>query len=216
MKYSVNPLCLFNSPANTTLKPEFKNPSTVTRNAKNEEKDIKGKSEKKDISDLLNKLDEDEIEKARNEEKDLLPSRSKKIVLPPINQSFVDRYESEIAPPKQLKEYHELGLKHKKILLKESQTLRVQYSSDLLEASKMEKTVQHVSNMLIDFVNILQGQRDNVDDVNSCGKATLEFVKDTDGELALTIQRSESHSKSMMFLTVGLAFLLLLLDYITP
>lgn len=215
MKYSVNPLCLFNSPANTYLKQEFKNPLRVTRNNKNEEKDIKVKSEKKDISDLLNKLDEDEIEKARKEEKDLLPSRSKNI-LPPITQSFVDRYESEIAPPKQLKEYHELGLKHKKILLKESQTLRVQYSADLLEASKMEKTVQHVSNMLIDFVNILQGQRDNVDDVNSCGKATLEFVKDTDGELALTIQRSESHSKSMMFLTVGLAFLLLLLDYITP
>ena len=216
MKYSVNPLCLFNSPTNTTLKPEFKNPLIVSKSSKDDLKDTTEKSEKKHISDLLNKLDEDEIEKARKEENDLLPSRSKKIILPPINQSFVDRYESEIAPPKQLKEYHELGIKHKKILLKESQTLRVQYSSDLLEATKMEKTVQHVSNMLIEFVNILQGQRDNVDDVNSCGKATLEFVKDTDGELALTIQRSESHSKSMMFLTVGLAFLLLLLDYITP
>ena len=216
MKYSVNPLCLFNSPANTTLKAEFKNPSIMTKSSKNDENSIKEKSEKKDISDLLNKLDEDEIEKARKEENDHLSSRSKKNILPPINQSFVDRYESEIAPPKQLKEYHELGLKHKKILLKESQTLRVQYSSDLLEATKMEKTVQHVSNMLIEFVNILQGQRDNVDDVNSCGKATLEFVKDTDTELNLTIQRSESHSKSMMFLTLGLALLLLLLDYITP
>ena len=216
MKYSVNPLCLFNNPTNTTLKPAFKNSLIKAKSTQNGGQEMKEKSDNKDISDLLNKLDEDEIEKARKVENDLLPSRSKKDVLPPINQSFVDRYESEIAPPKQLKEYHELGLKHKKLLLKESQTLRVQYSSDLLEATQMEKTVQHVSNMLIEFVNILQGQRDNVDDVNSCGKATLEFVKDTDGELALTIQRSESYSKSMMFLTVGLAFLLLLLDYITP
>jgi hypothetical protein len=216
LKYSINPFSLFTNNSNSTLKPEFKNPqiskikSDAVKNHEIEDTDTK------DFSNLLDKLDDDEKEKSQKIDKELLLARTKSAAPPPVQQSFVDRYESEIAPPKQLKEYQELGLKHKKLLLKESKSLQVQYSTDLLETSKMEITVTKISNLLLDFVTILQGQREQVDDVNQCGKITLDFVKDTDDELSLTIQRSESHQRSMVLLTVGLGLLLLLLDYITP
>lgn len=218
LKYSVNPFTLFTNNSNPSIRPEFKNPEI--KKIKSGTKNNNGieDTDKKDFSNLLDKLDEDEKEKEKTKkiEKDLSTARTKSTAPLPVQQSFVDRYESEIAPPKQLKEYHELGLKHKKLLLKESKSLQVQYSTDLLEANKMEVSVQKISNLLLDFVTILQGQREQVDDVNHCGKVTLDFVKDTDDELSLTIQRSESHQRSMVLLTVGLGLLLLLLDYITP
>lgn len=217
LKYSINPFSLFTNNSNSTLKPEFKIPEISKFESDTKKKNEIEEIDKKEFSNLLDKLDEDEKEKTKKNEKELLLSaRTKNTTPPTVQQSFVDRYESEIAPPKQLKEYQDLGLKHKKLLLKESKSLQVQYSTDLLEANKMEITVQKISNLLLDFVTILQGQREQVDDVNHCGKVTLDFVKDTDDELALTIQRSESHQRSMVLLTVGLGLLLLLLDYITP
>ena len=210
LKYSINPLSLFTNNSNTTIKIEFKQPE---KQEKIKIKDIDYKKTRGEISDLMNKLHEDDEEATRKEQ---LAARTKLPVLTPLTQSFVDRYEAEIAPPKVRKEYETLGQKHKKILLKESKVLQHQYSEELLETTNMEKSVIKISNLLFDFVNILQSQRGLVDDVNSCGKVTIDYVKDTDSELLLTIQRSESHQKSMVFLTVGLALVLLLLDFITP
>lgn len=172
----------------------------------------------KDFTNLLDKLDSDNDTKKDSMEKDNITktAKSESSVPKTLPQSFVDRYESEIAPPKQLKEYHELGLKHKKLLLKESKSLQIQFSTELIEANKMEITVQKVTNLLLDFVTILQGQREQVDDVNKSSKSTLEYVKDADDELSLTIERSESHQRSMLFLHLGFAFFLLLLDFLSP
>ena len=48
------------------------------------------------------------------------------------------------------------------------------------------------------------------------GKAATELVQDTDKELALTLERTESHQATMVILAIGLAIGLLLLDFITP
>ena len=207
-KYSVNPLSLFTNKTNSTLKSRFKDSQKIIQPLPSERKT------NPDYGDLLNKLDDERIYGLNMEEE--MNSHVKLPVIAPLTQSFVERYESEIAPPKIFKEYEMLGLKHKKILLKESKVLQVQYSEELLETTKMERTVLKISNLLFDFVNILQSQRELVDDVNKCGKVTIDFVKDTDDELKLTIQRSESHSQSMVFLSVGLALILLLIDFITP
>ena len=188
----------------------------MSKKTKKNDSDLRT-SDGKYFTNLLDKLDNDSDSKKVNMEKDTntKTALSETLVPKPLPQSFVDRYESEIAPPKQLKEYHELGLKHKKLLLKESKSLQIQFSTELIEANKMEKTVQKVTNLLLDFVTILQGQREQVDDVNKCGKSTLEYVKDADDELSLTIERSESHQRSMLFLHLGFAFFLLLLDFLS-
>lgn len=210
LKYSVNALCLFTNTTNTSIITNFKK-SLKTK------KSIKSKDEKGDtnFSDLLNKLDDNEVD--RTKKKDFFLSITKKVPVPiQLSQSFVERYESEIAPMKVLKEYEKLGEKHKKILLKESKVLQVQYSEELLETTKMEKSVIKISNLLFDFVNILQSQRELIDDVNKCGKTTLAYVNDTDNELLLTIQRSQSHLQSMVVLYIGLSIVLLILDFVTP
>jgi hypothetical protein len=136
--------------------------------------------------------------------------------VPVVTQSFVDRYESEIAPPARFKEYEAIALKHKDILLKESKALQAQYSEDMKEAFKMETTVNRISSYLSEFVQILQSQRDLVDDVHTASKVATQHVKQTDTELTTTIERTESHSRYMVILTVGLAIMLLILDFVTP
>jgi ABC-type Na+ efflux pump permease subunit len=135
---------------------------------------------------------------------------------PPLPQSFVDRYESEVAPPAKLKEYQSIASKHKSILLKESKMLQAQYSEDLREAHKMEITVTQISSYLAEFVQILHSQRDAVEDIHSASKTATQHVKQTDSELTTTIERTESHQRSIVILVVGLALLLLLLDFVTP
>jgi hypothetical protein len=197
-KYSLNPFSLFSS--NTIAHKEISKKLFLENEKKNESK--------KDFSLLLNKLNKSGTKKA--ESIGALPIQT------PLTQTFVDRYESEIAPPKKLNEYKSLGVKHKDILLKETKKLQLNYSKDMIETNKMEATVIKISNLLYEFVSILQTQREQVDDVNQTGKVSIDLVKETDVELLLTINRSENSLKSMIILTVGLGFILLLLDFITP
>ena len=208
LKYSVNALCLFTNTTNTSLKPDFKR---ILKAKKSEAS--KNDTVNANYTDLLNKLDDSETDKT----KERFSAYTKRPPVPlPLPQSFVERYESEIAPPKVLKEYELLGAKHKKTLLKESKVLQIQYSEELLETTKMEKTVIKISNLLLDFVNILQSQKGLVDEINNSGRDTIDFVQDADNELVLTLQRSESHQQSMVTLYLGLSFILLLLDFMTP
>ena len=207
LKYSVNALCLFTNTTNTSLKADFKKALSAKKTEV-----LRNDAKNTNYTDLLNKLD-DETDKT----KERFSTRTKKQPLPlPLPQSFVERYESEIAPPKVLKEYELLGAKHKKTLLKESKVLQIQYSEELLETTKMEKTVIKISNLLLDFVNILQSQKGLVDEINDSGRNTIDFVQDADDELILTLRRSESHQQSMVTLYLGLSFILLLLDFMTP
>jgi len=133
-----------------------------------------------------------------------------------LSKSFADRYEDEIAPQSKLREYKELTERHKVICEKDTKKMNAKFSEDIQETSKMETAVEQISYLLTEFVNILQAQSEQVKDLEGTGKVATEHVLDTDKELILTIQRSASHQRNMVFLTVGLAIMLLILDYITP
>jgi hypothetical protein len=62
----------------------------------------------------------------------------------------------------------------------------------------------------------VKGQREAIEDVREAAVDSTQYVKDTDEELLLTLERSQSHSRNMMILTVALAVLILFLDWITP
>ena len=198
-KYSLNPLALLT--AADTLATA---PSSSSLSARG------GRGQETEFVSVFNKLDTAKAASAA------IATAGASGAAAPLTQSFVDRYEAEIAPPVRLKEYQAIARKHKEVLLRESKDLQSQYSEDLKEAHKMETTVGHISRLLTEFVQILQAQRDSVDEVHTAGKQATDLVKDTDHELQLTIERSESHSRTMTLLAVGLAFLLLLLDYVTP
>lgn len=134
----------------------------------------------------------------------------------PLPLYFADRYQDEIASTAKIGEYKALGEKYKSILLKEAKELQVRFSKDLQVANNMESTVNGISTMLTEFVSIIQAQSDIVEDVHQAAVDTTDQVKLADDELMLTLERSQSHSRNMAFLTVGLGLLLLLLDWVTP
>lgn len=133
-----------------------------------------------------------------------------------LSKSFADRYEDEIAPQSKLKEYNQLTEKHKLICEKDTKKLQENFNEDMQETCKMETTVEQISYLLTEFVNILQVQSEQVKDLEGTGKIATEHVLETDKELILTIKRSTSHQMNMIFLYISLALLLLILDYITP
>ena len=67
-----------------------------------------------------------------------------------------------------------------------------------------------------EFMRILQSQSSKVDDMYESGQAANELVKQTEKEMQLTIDRSQSYQWNMVILSVTLAVMLLVLDWITP
>ena len=65
-------------------------------------------------------------------------------------------------------------------------------------------------------MRILQSQSSKVDDMYESGQAANELVKQTEKEMQLTIDRSQSYQWNMVILSVTLAVMLLVLDWITP
>lgn len=169
----------------------------------------------------FNHIDRDKLE---IKEDVLSPSSSSSNIKEPSNtdkilnltSDFAERYESEIAPPQLLKKYNEIAVNQKKSLLNEAKILKIQYSEEKKNSINMESNAGEISNMLTDFVQILQSQRDGVEDLYESSKKATEHVHDVDNELILTIERSTSHQRYMTLLTVGLGLFLLLLDYLTP
>lgn len=139
--------------------------------------------------------------------------QSSKVV---INYSLAQRYEDEIASTSRFEEYNALAQKHRSVLLREAQDLHHRFTSDMVEANKMEKTVNSLSSMLVEFVTILESQGDMVQFIHGAAGHATELVQQTDEELLLTLSRSRSHSRNMVLLSVGLGLLLLLLDFLTP
>lgn len=133
-----------------------------------------------------------------------------------LDSNFASRYEDEIASTTKLKEYKALGTKHKDILMKEAHTLQTKYNEDIVLAKQIESTVTNISTCLNEFTNILRGQTGLVDELYETALDATDFVNQADKELQLTIKRSTSHSRNISFLAVGLAVLLLLLDFLTP
>lgn len=134
----------------------------------------------------------------------------------PIPSNFAERYGDEVAPVTKLKEYERLASKDKAKLFKETKDLRAKFSEDYNDTMKMEETVGLISNLLGDFVRILQSQEVFVEEVGSHGKAATEQVEQAEEELIKTIERSTKSQRNMAIVTVGLALFLLLLDFLTP
>jgi hypothetical protein len=134
----------------------------------------------------------------------------------PISESFGERYTDEIASVSKLKEYEKMGTKYKSLLLKEAKQLQSKFKEEVVEANRMERTVEGITGMLSEFVQMIQTQSVLVEDVHDQAVDATGYVKQTDEELLLTLQRSQSHSRNMVFLCTILAVMLLALDYITP
>lgn len=133
-----------------------------------------------------------------------------------LSRMFVERYESEVAKPSILKKYDDIVSKQKASLMKEAKHLNVRFSEELREVASAEASSMQLSSMLTDFLGILGEQSGQVDVVSGSGKAATEAVKQTDAELLLTLERTESHQKNMVLLACTLALLLLLLDWASP
>lgn len=133
-----------------------------------------------------------------------------------LDSDFVSRYEVEIASPKRLQEYNNIATKHKESLLRETTILRSQFDSQLTVAHGMESNIESISSMLSEFLHIIESQSDQILDIRDVSKeATISVTKASD-ELELTISRNQSYQINMVILIVGLALLLLVLDFITP
>jgi hypothetical protein len=133
-----------------------------------------------------------------------------------VSSKFSDRYVSEVALPKQMDKYQQFYDDHKELLVNENKELNEKFSEELDEAQNIERSVQSIAYLLNDFSRILEQQSDGVEEVHTDSRATSAFVREADAELSLTIERSKSSQRNMVFVTVGLALLLLLLDYFTP
>ena len=93
--------------------------------------------------------------------------------------------------------------------------MRDKFSEEVLEAGKLEKTVSSISHMISEFLQILESQSETVQDMHAAGKNATEQVEQTDKQLALTLERSQSHNTNMIIIIMSAAILLLLLDYLT-
>jgi len=133
-----------------------------------------------------------------------------------LDSDFAVRYEGQIAPASQLQEYENIAIKHKKALLSEAKIMNVKYSEELQQVKKIENTVNNVGNLMTEFANVLSSQSEQLANVNEESKAATAHVQSSSDELQLTIDRTENHSKNIVYMSVGLALVLLLLDFITP
>jgi len=133
-----------------------------------------------------------------------------------LDLDFVSRYEAEIASPQRIKEYANIATQHKESLLKETTVLRSQFDSQLTVAEGMEHNIEGVSSMLSEFLQIIETQTDQILDIRDVSKEATSSVTKTSDELDLTITRNQSYQTNMVVMIVGLAFLLLVLDFITP
>jgi hypothetical protein len=138
----------------------------------------------------------------------------KKVTVVP--KGFSQRYEDEMATTQQLKMYDSFSTQYKSQLLKEANILKTRFSEEMSVVHQMETSVNAISSMLTQFVGILQEQTDVVDGVHELAVDTTEFVKDTDEELCITIERSNQNSRNMVMIITILACLLILLDFLTP
>ena len=152
------------------------------------------------------------LKKNKNKPQDIPEQNSAKI----IEQSFAERYVSDIARPRQEKKLAIIAEFHRGKFLKESEYLRRRFSKELEETEKMERNVSAVTSLISRFSQILSSQSELVDDMHGSSSAATALVKQTESELLETVKRTESSQTYMSFLIVGLAILLLALEFLTP
>ena len=131
-------------------------------------------------------------------------------------ETFAQRYIDEIAPSSKLREYEAVAVRHKDALMREARILKVRFSDDMQESQRMERTVGGIASMISEFVQLVEAQSEQVDTVGEVSQDATQSVKSADAELLLTLERSQSHQWSMIMFVLGMALLLLLLDFVTP
>ena len=132
------------------------------------------------------------------------------------SDTFAQRYIDEIAPQSKMREYEAVAVKQKEVLVKEARQLKVRYSEDIQESQRMERTMNNITSMISEFVQLIESQTVYVDAIGEVSQDTTASVKSADAELLLTLERSQSHQWSMIGFILGMAFLLLVLDFLSP
>lgn len=143
-------------------------------------------------------------------------SSPKPAALPRADAAFAQRYIDEIAPTKKLKEYEDLAAAQRSKLLQESRALQRRFSEEVAQSHHMEHTVLGISSLVSEFAAMIEEQTDVVQGVGQVAREVTQSVQLTDEQLLLTLERTQSHQWSMIFLTLGMSVLLLLLHFITP
>jgi hypothetical protein len=130
--------------------------------------------------------------------------------------TFAQRYVDEIAPLKKLREYEDLACKQKEKLLREAVGLHRSFSAQLSASLHMERSVQSISSLAMDFAAMIESQSDVVQEVEGIAKEVAQSVQRTDEELLLALERTQRQQWSMLALMCCLSLLLLLLHVLTP
>lgn len=133
-----------------------------------------------------------------------------------VKTGFSSRYVDEIASQGKMNEYKSIAAKHKASLMKEAKVLQERFNDDIAESIRMENEVNNISKLLSQFVTMIESQSEIVSDVNEYSKQSTATVKQAGEQLQLTLDRTQSHQWSMVFLILGFAILLLALDFLTP
>ena len=133
-----------------------------------------------------------------------------------VEQSFAERYASEVARPQQERKLAAIAEFHKSKFLKESEYLRRRFSKELEETEKMERNIGAVTGLIGKLSQILSSQSELVDDMHGSSAAAASTVKQTEVELLETVKRTESSQTNLSFLIAGLALLLLVLEFLSP
>eukprot|EP01036_Dinobryon_divergens_P026396 gene26394-35039_t len=142
--------------------------------------------------------------------------QQRKSILPLSSGSFAQRFVDEVAPPSKMREYRDIALRRRRALLQESELMHARFGLEFQEAQRMERTVSGISGMIGEFAALIEAQSELVDGIDSVSKEATSRVRQTDAELQLTLERSQSHQLSMTALLLLLSFALLLLDFLSP
>ena len=133
-----------------------------------------------------------------------------------VKNSLAERLESEITTFSKMKEYEDIANKQKEDLFKENKRMRVKFSEGVQEAKNLERKISGISNMISEFLQILQSQSESVLDIHSNSKEATTQVKQTEGELKLTIDRTKSTTNMLISIILVFTLLLLLIDFFSP
>jgi hypothetical protein len=126
------------------------------------------------------------------------------------------RYLDAITTPKKLQEYQTIATTQKATLLKEATALQQQFSTEMLQSTRMESVVMQITSLISDFTTLLEGQSQVVSEVHEMTLVVTENVKQTETELGKTLERQQSNPWTMAAVMIVLGSILLLLHLITP
>ena len=129
---------------------------------------------------------------------------------------FASRYTSAVAPLTASAKYSDFVQQHKMSLFNEENALKEKFRENAFDIDQIEQNISNISSTLLNFVEILQSQKSDINDVHSAAKETTSHMEEANEELVLALERSRSHNRSMLIVTLALAVILLLLDFITP